>query len=73
MVRILMMSAKMASLGLLKIKVFWNKDYDVMIFVYGVINKNLLRDSNYIVDVAMWPKYGNSSTSMRNVIITSIL
>ena len=73
MVRILMMSAKMASLGLLKIKVFWNKDYDVMIFVYGFINKNLLRDSNYIVDVAMWPKYGNSSTSMRNVIITSIL
>ena len=73
MVRILMMSAKMASLGLLKIKVFWNKDCDVMIFVYGVINKNLLRDSNYIVDVAMWPKYGNSSTSMRNVIITSIL
>ena len=73
MVTILMMSAKLATLGLLKIKVFWNKGYDVIIFVYDVINKNLSRDSNYIVDVVMWPKFGNSSTSMREVIITSIL
>ena len=67
------MSAKMATLGLLKIKVFWNKGYDVTIPVYEVINKNLLRDSNYIVDVVKWPKFGNSSTSMREVIIPSIL
>ena len=38
-----MMSAKMATPGLLKIKVFWNKGY-------------------YVVDVVMWPKFGNSST-----------
>ena len=53
MVTILMMSAKMATLGLLKIKVFRNKDYDVIISVYGVINKNLSDDSNFIVDVVM--------------------
>ena len=45
--------AKLASLGLLKIKVFRNKSYDVMISVHGVTNEILSRDSNYIVDVAM--------------------
>ena len=57
----LMMSAKMATPGLLKIKVFWNKGYDVIIYVHDVTNKFLSRDSNYIVDVAMWPKFGKSS------------
>ena len=73
MVRILIMSAKMATPGLLKIKVFWNKGYDVIIFVYDVTNKILSRDSNYIIDVVMWPKFGNCSISMRKVIITLIL
>ena len=53
MVRILMMSAKMATPGLLKIKVFQNKDYDVIVSAYDVINKILSRDSDYIVDVVM--------------------
>ena len=52
-VTILMMSAKMATLGLLKIKVFRCKDYDVMISLYDVIKKNLSRDSNFVVDVVM--------------------
>ena len=39
MVTILMMSTKMATLGLLKIKVFRNKGYDVIISAYGVIKK----------------------------------
>ena len=47
-VKTLMMSAKMATLGLLKLKVFWNKGYDVIIFAYDVISKNLPRDSNYL-------------------------
>ena len=68
-----MMSVKMATPGLLKITVFWNKGYDVIISVDDVTNKILSRDSNYIVDVVMWPKFGNSSISMREVIITSIL
>ena len=66
-------SAKMAILGLLKITVFWNEGYDVIIYVHDVTNKILSRDSNYIIDVVMWPKFGNSSISMREVIIISIL
>ena len=53
MFTILMMSAKMATLGLLKIKVFRNKGYDVITSVYDVVNKNLSRDLNFIVDVVM--------------------
>ena len=51
MVTILMVSAKMATLGLLKIKVFLNKGYDVLIFAHDVTNQILSRDSYYIVDV----------------------
>ena len=67
-VAILMMPAKLATLGLLKIKANWNKGYDVINSVHDVTNKILSRDSNYIV-----AKRGNSSISMRKVIITSIL
>ena len=73
MVTILMISAKIATPGLRKIKVFWKKDYDVIISVNDVTNKILSRDSNYIVDVVTWPKFGNSTISMREVIITSSL
>ena len=52
MVAILMMSPNWL-LGLLKIKLFQNKGYDVIIFVHDVINKILSRDSNYITDVVM--------------------
>ena len=67
------MSAKLATPGFLKIKIFQKKSYGVIIPDYDVANNILLRDSNYIVDVVMWPKFGNSSISMRDVIITSIL
>ena len=67
-----MMSAKMATPGLLKITVFWNKGYDLIISVDDVTNKILSRDSNYIVDVVMWSKFGNCSISIREVIIISI-
>ena len=70
---ILLKSAKLATLGLLKIEVFWSKVYDVIISVHNITNKILLRDSNYTVDVIKWLKFGNSSISMRKVIITSIL
>ena len=56
-----MMSVKVATLGLLKITLFWNKGYGVIISVYDVTNKILSRDSDYIVDVIMWPKFRNSS------------
>ena len=32
-----------------------------------------VRDSNYIVDVVMWPKFGNYGISMKELIITSIV
>ena len=73
MVKILMMSAKMATPVLLKIKVFWNKGYYVINSVYDVTNKILSHDSNCIMDVVMWLKFGNSSICIREVIITSVL
>ena len=73
MVTILMMSAKMVTLRLLKIKAFWNKGYDVIAYVNDVTNKILSCDSNYVVNVVIWPKFCNSSTSMRIGIIISVL
>ena len=49
LVIILMMSAKVATPGLLKLTVFWNKKYDVLISVDDVTCKILSGDSNYIV------------------------
>ena len=66
--KILMMSAKVAPTVLLKVKVFQNRCYDVIIFVHDVTNKILSRDSNYIIDVVMQPKFCNSSISMREVL-----
>ena len=53
MVTILMMSAKMATAGLLKIKLFRKKDYDVIISVRDFTNKILSCDSNYDVNIVM--------------------
>ena len=47
-----MMSEKMAAAALLKIKVFWNKGYDVIYSVYDVTNKFFSHGSNYIIDVS---------------------
>ena len=68
-----MMYAKMATPGLLKMKVFWSKGYDVIIPVDNVTNRISSRDSNYIVDVFVRQKFGNCSISMREFIKTSIL
>ena len=53
MVLILMMTAKLATLGILEIKIFSNKSYDVIISVHDVNNKILSRESNYTVNVVM--------------------
>ena len=73
MVAVLMVSGKMTTLGLLNTKVFQNKGYDVIMFVHDVTKKLLSRKSNYIVDLVMKPKFCNSSISMWEVIMTSIL
>ena len=44
MVIILIMSAKMVTLGLLKIKVFWNKGDDVINSLDDLTNKILSRE-----------------------------
>ena len=53
MVEILMMSAKLAALDYLKIKVFSKKGYDVIIHAHGFTNKVSLCDENYTVDTVM--------------------
>ena len=65
MVTTLMMSAKLVTPDLLKIKIIWNEGYDVIILDYNVPNKIWSRDSSYIADVVMWPKFGNSSIYMK--------
>ena len=68
-----MILAKLATPKLLIIKVFWNIGHDVIIPDYDVTNKILSCDSNYIINVVMWPKFGNSDISLREVIKISIL
>ena len=53
MVKVLMLSSKMATPDLLKIKVFWSKVYYVIYFVYDATNKILSHELNYIVYVAI--------------------
>ena len=72
MVAVLMMSAKLTNLGLLKIKVFSNKLYDLIVFVHDVINQILSCESNYLADVVIRAEFENSNMSMREVIIISI-
>ena len=54
-----MMPAKLATLDFAKIKLLGNENFDS-------------HDSNYIAGVVMWPKFGNSGISMREVVITSV-
>ena len=73
MIALLLMSAKLAIPDILEIKLFLSKGYDVITSFHKVTKKILSRDSNYIVAVVMWPKFSNSSISIREVIITSFL
>ena len=68
-----MIPAKLATPGLLKIKVFWNKGSGVINFINDATNIILSSSSIYIVDVVMWPNFGYSSIFMIVVIITQIL
>ena len=63
----------MATPGQLNVKVFWSKRYDAIVSGYDVTNKTLLCDSNYILDVFMWPKVANFRIFTREVMITSTL
>ena len=48
---VLVMSGKLATPGLLKVKIFQNKGSDVTFLDFDTTSKFLSRDSNYIVDV----------------------
>ena len=62
-----MMSVKMAKLGLLKIVLFLNKSYDVIVSDHDVTIKALSCDSNYTVSAVMWPKFCNPSIFMEKL------
>ena len=49
----MMMLAKLVILGLLKIKLFKNKDYDVITTVHDVTSKFLTYHSIYIVEMVI--------------------
>ena len=66
MVAILMVSAKLATLGLFKIKLCWSKGHDIIITFHDITKKVLSRNSNYIIAVFMWPKFVNSNISMKS-------
>ena len=66
-------ASKISTSGFLKMKVFWNKGYDVIIPVLDFTWKIIFCDSNNAVDVVMWAKFGHPSNSMREVTTTSIL
>ena len=67
------MSAKIRTPVIFQINLFWNKGYDFIIHVDHVTDRILSRDSNNIVDLFMWPKFGNPRISTNDVITTSIL
>ena len=72
MITILMILAKMVTLGLLKIneiKYFWKKGYDFKASAHDVTKKVLSCDSNYTADEVMWRKFGSSRVPMRKVTI----
>ena len=65
-----MMSAKVATTGLRKITVFWRKGHDIIIHVDDLTNRVLSHDSNWFVDLFMWPKVDKSSITMVEVMIS---
>ena len=67
------MSAKVATLGILRKKLFLNKGYDVITYDHDITNLISSRDSSYFVDMIMGQKLGNSRISLRELFIISIL
>ena len=67
------MPAKLATPGLPKIIIFWNKGYDIIIKVCDINSKTLSNVTNYIVNAVMLRKFYSSSKSLKDVIIILIL
>ena len=47
---------------------FWDIGYDVTIFVYDLTNQLVSLESNLVIDMVMWQKFGKCSVSMKEVI-----
>ena len=65
-VEFLRMSAKLATLDLLKIKILMEIIKVLITSLYDVTNSILSHGSNYIVDAVILSKFDNSSISMRS-------
>ena len=48
-----MMSAKLATLGLLKMKAFWDKVHGVIVYVHDATKRILSHESNHIVNMVI--------------------
>ena len=72
MTAIFTIPAKLAASSLNEINVFCNKSYDVVNSVHDITSKILSSDSNFVVDVIMWPKLGKSSSFTRIINIASL-
>ena len=70
-------SAKLDNPDLLKVKVFWNNGYDIIIFVFFVVGETKFFDMTQIllskILLPIWAKFVDSSISIREAIISSIL
>lgn len=55
------MSTELATPGLLKIKISWKNDYEVIVYANGAGSKVLSHESSYIADELMLPNFGKSS------------
>ena len=71
-ITILMMAAKLATPGLLEMKLFPKKAYEVVIFVHDVTSRSLSYDSNYLIDVVISTVWW-LEMSMRELIIILFL
>ena len=67
LIAILTRTARTDTPGLLKIILSWKNVNDVIISIHEVINKTSLYDANYIVDMVVKPKFGDTSISMTEI------
>lgn len=56
MIETLMISAKLATPGVFKMKDL-KFGYDAITYIHNLIKKTLSRELNYIVDMVMWPTF----------------
>ena len=68
-----MIIVKLTASCLLKITLFLNEFYDVITTVYDFTKKFLSGYSSCIIDLPVWLRFGSTSISMKQVIITSNL